>query len=59
MNKLNLSDPEIVRLINKFESKILDICYHQDDFTTSDLQVAIMAQVINILDAGLKLANEG
>jgi hypothetical protein len=32
-------------LISKFEDKLLDIVYHADEFTTSDLQGAIEAQL--------------
>jgi|WetSurSiteA1Bulk_404760.scaffolds.fasta_scaffold01123_10 hypothetical protein len=41
--------PDFV-LISKYEDKILDIIYHYDDFTTSDLQGAIEAQLKMLID---------
>lgn len=35
-----------LELVNKYQDNILDIINHIDDFTTSDLQGAIMAQLI-------------
>jgi hypothetical protein len=39
-----------VFLVTKYESEILDICYHLDDFTTSDLQGAIEAQLYQLVN---------
>ena len=38
----------------EWSSDILDICYNQDDFTTSDLQGVIEAKVMLIYQAGYK-----
>lgn len=55
MKKLNLLDPEIVRLINKLSDNILEVIDNQDDFTRSDLQGVIQAIVVNILNKGINL----
>jgi hypothetical protein len=36
-----------MHVVMRISSEILDIFYHQDEFTTSDLQGAIEAQVTN------------
>ena len=36
---------EKMLLVGKYEDKLLDIVYHNEDFTTSDLQGAIEAQL--------------
>jgi hypothetical protein len=53
--KLDLTDRETNRLINELTDVILDIIDNQDQFTRSDLQGAVQAQVINILTNGLNL----
>jgi hypothetical protein len=42
----------------EIENNLLDIVYHRDDFTTSDLQGAIEAQVSIAMQAGAKLYKE-
>ena len=58
MEKLDLLDPKTVRLVSKLESEILDLIDHRDDYTRSDLQGVVSAQVIKILNVGLELARE-
>ena len=58
MTKLNLSDRENIRLISELEDEILDLVDHLDEFTRSDLQGAITAQVIKILEIGQKMAEQ-
>jgi hypothetical protein len=53
--KLDLTNRETNRLINELTDVILDIIDNQDQFTRSDLQGAVQAQVINILTNGLNL----
>ena len=55
MKKLNLLDPKIVKLTSSFSDEILNIIDHSEEFTTSDLQGAIDAIVINILQTGVNL----
>lgn len=59
MEKLDLLDPKTVMLVSKLESEILELIDHRDNYTRSDLQGAVAAQVIKILNVGLKLAKEG
>lgn len=58
MAKLDLFDRETVRLINKLENEILELIDHRDEFTRSDLQGAVMAQVMNILRIGLEMVEK-
>ena len=55
MKKIDLLDPKIVKLINECSEEILQIVDNQDKFTRSDLQGAVDALVIKILQAGLEL----
>lgn len=55
MKKIKLQDPKIVKLINKYSENILRIIDNQDDFTRSDLQGAVDAIAINILNCGFNL----
>ncbi len=52
MKKLDLLNRDTVRLIGKFENRILEIIDNQDEMTRSDLQGAVGAIVIDILKAG-------
>ena len=56
MKKLDLFDPNIVRLINQYSNEILEIVDKKDEFTQSDLQGALEAIVMKILRAGLDLS---
>ena len=40
---------------NEYEEKILDLIYHFEDLTTSDLQGAVEAIVMNIINESKKL----
>ena len=42
----------------EIEDELLDICYHQDEFTTSDLQGAISAQVMKAMQSGARIYKE-
>ena len=55
MKKIDLLDPKIVKLINECSEEILQIVDNQDKFTRSDLQGAVDALVIKILQSGLEL----
>lgn len=55
MKKINLLDPKIVKLINNHSEDILRLTDNQDNFTRSDLQGAVDAIVINILNSGINL----
>ena len=55
MKKINLLDPKIVKLINNHCEDILRLIDNQNDFTRSDLQGAVDAIVINILNSGINL----
>lgn len=56
MKKIDLLDPNIVRLINKYSEEILKVVDNQDEYTRSDLQGVVDAIVMNILRAGLDLS---
>jgi hypothetical protein len=58
MKRLDLLDRENVRLINEFENEILELIDNQEKFTRSDLQGAVGALVIKILNKGISLAQE-
>lgn len=49
---------EEILLLSKYESEILDIIYNQEEFTTSDLQGAVQAVVLNIYREGQKAATK-
>jgi hypothetical protein len=55
MRKIDLLDKKIVKLINKHSEEILKLIDRQDDLTSSDLQGAVDAIVINILKSGINL----
>ena len=44
-----------MQIASEYENNILDIVEHKDDFTTSDLQGAIQAQVLMCLRAGIAI----
>lgn len=44
--------PEEIIALSIFENELLDIVYHQEEMTTSDLQGAIQAQVYLIYRLG-------
>jgi len=52
----NMNDPS--HKISEFEDKILDIVKHADEFTQSDLQGAVSAQVMNIMSEGATYGRE-
>jgi hypothetical protein len=56
MKKLNIMDPEIIRLIMILSNEILEIVDNQGKFTRGDLQGVIEAKVMKILRAGLELS---
>jgi hypothetical protein len=55
MKKLNLLDPEIVKLISGYSDEILNIIDNQDKITRSDLQGIVDALIIKVLRAGIEL----
>ncbi len=58
MKCLDLLDRETIFLINEFENAILELIDNQEKFTRSDLQGAVEALVIKILNKGISLAQE-
>ena len=46
---------EEIKLLNKYENMILGLIDYQDDYTRSDLQGAVGAIVIMILNKGKQL----
>ena len=55
MRKIDLLDKKIVKLINKHSEEILKLIDKRDDLTRSDMQGAVDAIVINILNSGINL----
>ncbi len=55
MEKINLLDPKIIKLVNKYSDDILRLFDEQVNFTRSDLQGAVDAIVINVLNSGRNL----
>ena len=49
-----MKDTNTIIELSKIESEILDIIYNVDEFTTSDLQGVIQAQVLNAYELGKK-----
>ncbi len=45
-------------LISQYEDRILELIDNQDKFTRSDLQGAVGAVIINILNTGIKMGQE-
>ena len=58
MKKLDLLDTNNVMLISQYEDRILELIENQDKFTRSDLQGAVGAVVINILNTGISMGQE-
>ena len=46
---MNLPTKENMSLVSKYENEILDLIYHWEDYTTSDLQGCVSAIVMKIL----------
>ena len=55
MRKIDLLDKKIVKLINKHSEEILKLIDKRDELTRSDMQGAVDALVINILNSGINL----
>ena len=58
MKKLDLLDTNNMLLVVQYESRILELIDDQDKFTRSDLQGAVQAVVMNILNTGFSMGQE-